>query len=343
MAEQVLEKQRPIHSPLKSIRTVWREAENPIRWAYDKLLREHDKTKKVFDVDPYAEVYRFRENIYGILTHSLDGMGDPWIYLIVGPKKALLIDTGFGLGDLKGLVRELIGDMPYDVVNTHCAYDHSYGNFQFDRVYCHEYEVFNLEMRMKPDIWDYLFDEQGKGIWAEFDRNDLVKFKPYEIIGVADGYLFNLGEDYDIELIFLPGHSNGHAAFLDKKSRILFVGDDACFGRVGIGGGREGNPYKRYATVEALYHELVKITARMDEFDGLFPGHGPVDTGAIMLVNVMEACKAVLDNPSCYDNKVEVSRNGVTLTQFQKMIYQSGYLQYNTHSLYMDRTVDHDI
>jgi hypothetical protein len=84
-------------------------------------LREHDKTKQINDVDPYAEVYQFRNNIFGILTHSLDGMGDPWIYLIVGPQKAMLIDTSFGLGDLKGLVRELIDDMPYYVVNTHCA------------------------------------------------------------------------------------------------------------------------------------------------------------------------------------------------------------------------------
>ena len=162
MAEEALDKQRPINSPLKSRRFLWREPEYPVRWAFLKELREHDKTKKVYDVNPYAEVYQFRDNLYGILTESLDGMGDPWMYLIVGPEKAMLIDTGFGVGDLKGLVREITGDMPLIVVNTHAHFDHAYGNFQFDRVYCHEYEVPRLEAKRNPHIWDYLFDENGQ-------------------------------------------------------------------------------------------------------------------------------------------------------------------------------------
>lgn len=343
MAEQALDKQRPINAVLKSVRTVWRESENPVRWAYAKLLREHDKTRKVYDVDPYAEVYQFRDNVYGIYTHSLDGMGDPWMYLIVGPESAMLIDTSFGLGDLKGLVKELIGDMPYVVVNTHCAFDHSYGNTQFEKIYCHEYEAYNLETRMRPDIWDYLFDDKGKGIWADFDRNDLVKFRKYEIIGVPDGYIFNLGRDYDIELILLPGHSNGHATFLDKKNRILFAGDDACIGALGVGGGQKENPHRQYATVEALYYELNKLIARIDEFDGLFPGHGPVDVGTILLVSIKDACEAVIRDPKCYDAKYEFVRNGETVTQFCKMIFESGYLKYNRSSLYMNKELGPEI
>jgi len=193
---------------------------------------------------------------------------------------------------------------------------------------------------MRPDIWDYLFNEKAEGIWASFERKDLVAFKEYEVIGVPDGHIFNLGGDYEIELIFLPGHSNGHAAFLDKKGRILFAGDDACVGALGIGGGQKGSPYKKYATVEALYHELKKLVARIDEFDGLFPGHGPVDTGTIVLVNILEACEAVLKDPTCYHVKSEVARNGEKMTQYSRMIYQSGYLRYNGGSLYMDRELD---
>ena len=343
MAFQDVKVQRPVDAHIKSVRTVWREPENPIRSAYAKLLREHDKTRKVYDVDPYAEVYLFRENLYGIFTHSLDGMGDPWIYLIVGPEKALLIDTGFGLGNLKGLVHELIGDMPYYVANTHCAYDHSYGNTAFDEVYCHEYEAFSLKTRMRPDIWDYLFDENGRGKWADFDRNDLVPFREYKVTGVPNGYVFHLGGDYDVELIHLPGHAVGHAAFLNKKDRYLVVGDDCCFGAVGIGGSRDGNPNKRYGTVEALQKELVKLVDRMDEFDSLFPGHGPVDTGPVMLISLLEACNEVLADPGSYDVKDIVERNGVSVAQYRKKIFESGYLQYNTNSLYMDRPVEADV
>jgi glyoxylase-like metal-dependent hydrolase (beta-lactamase superfamily II) len=266
-------------------------------------------------------------------------MGDPWIYLIIGPGKAMLIDTGFGVGDLRGLVREIIGDMPLVVVNTHAHFDHAYGNFWFDKVYCHEYEVPVLTTKKDPHIWDYLFDEKGKCVWTEFDRNDIVPFKDYEIVGVPNGHIFNLGGDYDVELVFMPGHSVGHAAFLDKKDRILFAGDDACVGAVGIGGAAPDAPYREYATVEALYHELIKIVKRFDEFDGIFPGHGPVDTGTIVLVNVLEACEAVLKDPECYDLKSEVTYGGIPRTQYCKMIYESGYLRYSGKSLYMNKEV----
>jgi glyoxylase-like metal-dependent hydrolase (beta-lactamase superfamily II) len=335
MAEPPLDCQRPIRALLKSRRILWREPENPIRWAYAKLLREQSSIKRLYDINPYAEVYRFRDGVYGIYTESLDGMGDPWSYLVVGPERAMLIDTGFGVGDLKGLVTNIIGDLPLVVVNTHAHFDHAYGNFAFERVTCHEYEVANLQAVMRPDIWDYLFDEQGACIWTEFDRGDIVPFREYEIVGVPDGYVFDLGGGHEIELVFLAGHTCGHSGFLDRRNRILFCGDDACYGSVGIGASRPDNQHAKYASVEGLYNELAKITARMDEFDGLYPGHGPVDAGTIMLVNVMEACKAVLDDPDCYDDSVERTWHGVTRTQYRKMIYMSGYLMYSMDRVYL--------
>jgi glyoxylase-like metal-dependent hydrolase (beta-lactamase superfamily II) len=340
MAEQVMSKHRGIDAELKSVKTAYREPENPVRFAFEKELREHDKTRRVYEVDPYAEVYQFRDNLYGIYTLSLDGMGDPWSYLINGPESALLIDTGFGIGNLKGLVEELIGNKPLFVANTHSHFDHAYGNFQFDTVYCHEYEVPLLKSKMNPYIWDYLFDENGKGNWADFDRADLVRFKEYELKGVPDGYIFDLGGSYEVELVFLPGHSPGHAGFLDKRNRIFFPGDDCCCGNLGVGYmGSRDEPFTEYATVEALYKELVKITAGLDEFDGLFPGHGIVDAGPIMLVNLMEACKAVLDDPSKYDSRLVQTFQGYTFEQYTKLIYMSGYLSYDKNSLYMNKSL----
>jgi glyoxylase-like metal-dependent hydrolase (beta-lactamase superfamily II) len=125
---------------------------DPISAAYMKLLRDKDRSRKEFDIDPYAEVYRFRDNVYGILTDSLDGMGAPWMYLVIGPEKAMLIDTSFGLGNLKGLVETLAPGMEIIVVNTHASFDHSYGNFQFERVFCHEYCVPYLRKQLTPHL-----------------------------------------------------------------------------------------------------------------------------------------------------------------------------------------------
>ena len=195
----------PIKSELKSKRLKFDAPIGPVSWAYMKELRENNKTKKIYDINPYVEVYQFRDNLYGLFAENCDGGGDYWMFLTVGPEKALLIDTGYGLGDLKGLVEEISGGKPVMVANTHEHFDHAYGNARFDKVYCHEYLVPLLETQ-NEHMFDYLFDDYGDNIWLDFDRNDLPKFKKYEIVGVKDGYKFNLGGNYEIELI-LPGWS----------------------------------------------------------------------------------------------------------------------------------------
>ena len=131
---------RPIHSDLKSHRIVW-ETEHPVRWSFMKILREYSTLKQFYpEINPYTEVYKVRDNMYALYNDSFDGAGDVWMYLIDGPEKALIVDTSFGVGDLKGLIRHLVGDKEIIVCNTHSHYDHCYGNAQFDKVYCHEYE-----------------------------------------------------------------------------------------------------------------------------------------------------------------------------------------------------------
>lgn len=286
---------------MKSKVLVQREPIEELSKAYMKELRLYNKTKQVYAIDPYAEVFQFRDNVYGIFTHSADGMGDPWMYLIIGPEKAMLIDTSFGIGNLKGLVDEITGGMPVIVVNTHSSVDHSYGNCQFDKVYCHKVTAPFLEMEQTPHLWDFLTDDNGNGIWLDFDKNDIIPFKKYEIIPCENNHIFNLGSDYDVELIWLPGHHAGHTGFLDKKNRILFCGDSFLSMRVGINGPRPGKPYGEYFTVRAFRDELEKLVLRLNEFDTLFPGHFIVDIDNTVIPNMLEVCRDIVEHPDNYD------------------------------------------
>jgi len=82
------------------------------------------------------------------------------------------------------------------------------------------------------------------------------------------------------------------------------------------------------AALEYFCSGVVKLIARRDEFDGIFPGHGLVDLGSIMLVNILEACDGVIANPEAFDNKVEMTFGDITRIRYNKMIYESGYLSY---------------
>ena len=314
---------------MKSEVLVLREEIDPLSKAWMKELRSHNRTKKSYDVNPYAEVYQFRKHVYGILTDSADGMGAPWMYLIEGEDTAMLIDTGFGIGNLKGLIREIIGEKTLVVVNTHAHVDHCYGNFQFEKVYCHEFEAPYLEAKRNPHVWDYLFDEKGKNRWCWFDKSDIIPFKNYEIVPCPEGHRFKLGKDHEVELIFLGGHSAGHAAYLDHKERILFCGDDFLSMRVGLSGPKEGMPYGEYATIPAFLREVEKLAGRVSEFDALFPGHFILDIDSRAVFAMRDTLRRVVKNPEQFDYE-QMNHKGI----MTRLCYVNGLgtLAYNKKS-----------
>ena len=283
--------------------------------AWYKALRTMNKTKRVYDIDPYVEVYQFRDNLYGMLSHIIDNGGLVWMWLIIGPEKAMQIDTSFGVGNLKGLINEITGGMPLIVANTHCSPDHSYGNCQFDRCYSHQLQAPDMEWKQNEGIRKYLTDDDGKPIWVEFDPKDFVPFKRYEFVGVPDGYTFNLGKGYEVELINVPGHQPGHSTYLDKQGRFLIGGDSFPIG--GLTGGSNfkadvhhlrdkfqgswlpSEDSMRKCTT--LRDALIRLSRRLDQFDRIFCGHGVQDLDSHLVLDMIETCNKIIEHPDQYD------------------------------------------
>lgn len=301
----------------------------PSSWAWLRDLRKYNRTRRVYACDPYAEVYQFRDNLFGIFTENCDGMGDMWQYLIVGPEKAMLVDTGFGLGDYQALCDAITGGKELIVVNTHYGVDHALGNCRFKRVYCHETLVKKLGTQ-HAHMWDYLFDEAGKGIWLDFDRAALPVFKPYEIVGVPDGYTWDLGDGYEIELIFTGGHTDHHAAFLDKHNRALLCGDMICSSMTNCGSLQPGKgDYPEYSTFCYFRDRLAYIVSRGSEFDSVFPGHYIVDVNKAVLDDELFAVEAILRNPNgCDFVKEQLGRDGKPHAVCYKNITNFGVITY---------------
>ncbi len=312
---------------------------NYIAWAMLKQMREHNDNKKIYDINPYVEVFKFRENFYGLFTLNLDGAGDVWMYLIDGPEKAMLIDTAYGLGDLKGLVKQIIGDKEYIVVNTHTGPDHVLGNFRFDRIYCHEYEVYSILKKCSKDCFDYLFDENGGNKYVQFDKKDLPTYKKFELVGLEDGHIFDLGQGYEVELLWTAGHAAGHAMYLDKNNRILISGDCLIAGTNSVGmGPRYGDPYGKYSTIEAYYQQMKKVAERIDEYDYIFGGHYGVEFESNVIVDVVETAEKILKDPTNYDyKKIRKSADGSENVIYCKYIPNFSCLAYKENGIYMEK------
>ena len=75
--------------------------------------------------------------------------GSENMYLLEGDEKALLIDTGYGVGNLRAFVEKLT-DKPILVANTHFHPDHAAGNGEFEAVHLSEGEKIDAPSTLTP-------------------------------------------------------------------------------------------------------------------------------------------------------------------------------------------------
>lgn len=161
----------------------------------------------------------------------LPGWGYVVSYLALGAEKALLIDTGFGLSDLKAYV-ETLTDLPLTVLNTHVHPDHSGGNGQFDVVCVGEHET--------PETDDGVLFYTIPG---QRDACDAVKRGgSYRFRHLHDGERIDLG-GRALRVVEIPGHTPGSIALFDESTRLLLSGD-AILKRVFYGAGVPLSTYR---------------------------------------------------------------------------------------------------
>ncbi len=149
-------------------------------------------------------------------------------YLIIGDKRALLIDVGTCYGDLRGHVSTLTS-LPIDVVFTHVHPDHIGGMGQFERAYAHEEDI-RYGYKFYSALWlRKLFKFLSKGIIdPSISARDVVRGQyKTEVLPVHDGYVFDLG-GRAVTVKHFRGHTNGSIVLLDDKTKHMFLGDNCC-------------------------------------------------------------------------------------------------------------------
>ena len=130
-------------------------------------------------------------------------------YLVVGEKRACVIDTMMGYTDLGKTVRSLT-DKPVTVVNTHGHPDHIYGNVYFDEAFLHPAD--GALARSFIESPEYVKYSREKGF-------TMPPFKD-----ILPGDVIDLG-GRTLEVFSLPGHTPGGILLLLREDRILFTGD----------------------------------------------------------------------------------------------------------------------
>lgn len=124
------------------------------------------------------------------------------MFLFVGSKRALLIDTGYDPdGDMKQLVDTLCHGIPYDVVISHGHPDHIQQANHFIR--------------------------EGISVYMNAADHDLPAQFDYQLlsyINMQDGACFDLGNSV-IDFYHVPGHTPGSMIAVERESGFCFSSD----------------------------------------------------------------------------------------------------------------------
>src|SRR6516164_5126165 len=161
---------------------------------------------------PPIQVHRYNAETFILRENLCATYEAPFIYLLIGKNRALLVDTG-AVADAKTMplaktVTSLLASagskVPLMVVHTHGHLDHRSGDDQF---------------RALPDV--------------EVVPTDLESVKSR--FGLAD-WPNSIGQIYlgdrVIDVIPTPGHYRSHVAFYDRQTGLFFSGDFLLPGRL---------------------------------------------------------------------------------------------------------------
>lgn len=220
-----------------------------------------------------------RVNVKNITSkvYLLDESGESTGYLVVGSKKASLIDTMNGGEDLKALVRS-ITDLPIMVINTHGHCDHIAGNIYFEEAWIHPAD---LELAKEHMSFE--------GFVKFCEEKDL-SMPPFHLL--EDGQAIDLG-DLTLQVIWMPGHTQGSILLLLKEERILFTGD-AINRHLWMQLGES-------IDLETLAQNLDKVMYLTEEADIILHGHTRGEDPISVMKDLRMGVQEILDGKTADD------------------------------------------
>lgn len=207
------------------------------------------------------------------------------MYLIIGKDKAILLDTGTGIGDLRTFLKAYL-DIPYNVILTHGHVDHGSGAGQFTdkQIYLHPKDKALLSIHTSFENRFRYAEHTGVQLMLSKDLM-IPMIDPEVTKPLYDNQRFDLG-DIHLKIIETPGHTLGSCSVLIEEDRILITGD-SCGNNVLL-------IDNDATTVNEYKQSLFKLKALEYAYDRILRNHGSCESDKVLIKNVLECCEEVL-------------------------------------------------
>lgn len=244
-----------------------------------KLAGVQDDWFKVFAVAP--GVFAINE------PRQFEGVSS---FLIIGSRRAVLFDTGLGVGRMGDVVRKLTA-LPVTVLNSHTHFDHVGGNREFEdtRNLDEAFSIASARGEIGEELRSYAKDTLAEdrvcgSLPGGVTSRDYVVPTWTVAAEVRDGELLDLG-GRKIEVLRTPGHTPDSLCLFDAANGLLFTGDTYYSGEIFLWA-----PETVVADYTASITQLVRLAPGLKM---LLPAHGPPVADPQQLVALQKALQAI--------------------------------------------------
>ena len=179
------------------------------------------------------------------------------MYLVTGAERAVLIDSGYGGGDIRAFIKSLY-DGPVTLMHTHAHSDHTGCDGLFEEVWATRAE------------WPALLQ-------AGVPQERLQELREGDVIDLGDRKLC---------VMETPGHTAGSASFFDAENRLLFSGDNVSDKTVYLS--------MPGADMQAYRQTLARFWTMYPAWETLLGHHGRPEQPVEQLRRMMAITDAVL-------------------------------------------------
>ncbi|HEX2533121.1 MAG TPA: MBL fold metallo-hydrolase [Chitinophagaceae bacterium] len=177
-------------------------------------------------------------------------------------RECCIIDPGCYFAEEEAALTGFVaaeGLTPVLLLNTHCHFDHSFGNAFVHRTWGLPLQLHRLEEAVLA---------YGPASAARFG----LQFQPFEgpLQYLEEGDTLTLGRER-LTVLFAPGHSPGHLCFYCEEHSFLIGGDvlfQGSIGRTDLPGG----------SFEVLEQSIRTRLYTLPDAVTVHPGHGPATT-----------------------------------------------------------------
>ena len=233
-------------------------------WCHDLPRAIYANLERVNVSNKWFEVYRLNNDVFAI--YEPQQWQEVISYLILGREKALLFDTGNGIGKISEVVNELT-ILPVVVLNSHTHFDHIGGNSEFRDILAMDtdYTRNNIDGYSNELVREEILEEALCGsLPAEI--NPATYYTPSFIVKtfIRDGYKIDLG-DRILEVLSTPGHTPDAISLLDLDLGLLWVGDIYYEGPIWL--------FVPETDLDVFYNSVKRLCNMVPHLTTLHPAH----------------------------------------------------------------------